>query len=407
MDEMALFSNETSEVPFFPDEEYEARLRNLRQLMTQQNLDACLISAPENIYYLSGLSHQGFFAFHLLIVPLEGESCLIARAMERPTVEAQVTNARFTGFDDGDDPVHITCEVLTEMGLGAGRLGVEKNNLFHLSPRIPGGIVASLPEAEWTDVSDLVDGLRVIKSPLEQAYTRQAAAVSDAMMRAAIETARPGVNEREVAAEVYRTMVLQGGEYPGFGPFIRSTPKLGREHETWSDRVLSPGDALFLELSGCVRRYHAPMGRLIFIGKAPPGTRETEQICLEAFDHIVAAVRPGAKASEVYQAWQNCVDQAGLAHYRRHHCGYTVGIAFPPSWVGGNAVVGLRHDNTMILRSGMVFHLMSWLMGTGRGEYFVSDTALLTENGCERLTTGVSQHLHEALGQFPWDAEES
>jgi Xaa-Pro dipeptidase len=40
----------------------------------------------------------------------------------------------------------------------------------------------------------------------------------------------------------------------------------------------------------------------------------------------------------------------------------------------------------------MIFHLMSWLMGTGQGDYFVSDTARLTTDGCEVLTT-VSQEM--------------
>jgi Xaa-Pro dipeptidase len=81
------------------------------------------------------------------------------------------------------------------------------------------------------------------------------------------------------------------------------------------------------------------------------------------------------------------VDAAGLAHYRRHHCGYLIGLGFPPSWVGGAMVVGLRYDSDLRLQEGMTFHLMSWLMGAGRGDYFVSDTVLVTAQGCERLTT--------------------
>jgi Xaa-Pro dipeptidase len=96
---------------------------------------------------------------------------------------------------------------------------------------------------------------------------------------------------------------------------------------------------------------------------------------------------PGAVAGDVYAAWQSRVDEAGLAHYRRHHCGYTLGIGFPPSWVGGSRVVGLRHDSHMQLRAGMVFHVMSWLMGTHRGDYFISDTAVVTETGAEVLTS--------------------
>jgi Xaa-Pro dipeptidase len=80
------------------------------------------------------------------------------------------------------------------------------------------------------------------------------------------------------------------------------------------------------------------------------------------------------------------VDRAGLGHYRRHHCGYVVGIGHPPSWTGGNRVVGLRHDSGLEIRTGMSFHVLSWLMGTGRGDFFISDTVLLGPTGPEVLT---------------------
>jgi Xaa-Pro dipeptidase len=102
---------------------------------------------------------------------------------------------------------------------------------------------------------------------------------------------------------------------------------------------------------------------------------------------VLEALRPGALARDVYATWQQVVDRAGLAHYRRHHCGYLVGIGFPPSWTGGNRVTGLRHDSDLEIRPGMTFHVLSWLMDTGAGDYFISDTVLLTEDGPEVLTS--------------------
>lgn len=382
---------------YFPQTEYDQRLDNLRLLMAENDLDACLISSPENIFYLSGLSHMGFFAYHLLIVPRDGQMALICRAMEQVTVEKLVVKpgrADFYGYADSDELVRFTCDVLRQMGLAAGRLAMEKSSLF-LLPRIAEGLIAHLTQAHLDDCSGLVDGLRRIKSEREVTYTRQAAQVSDVMMRAARETAVAGASEQEIAAEVHRAMMLAGGTYPGFSPFIRATPTLGEEHRTWSDHMLQPGEALFVELSGCINRYHAPMGRLIYIDKAPAGTEAMAELCLDAFNSIVSTIRPGVTAGRVYQAWQDVVDAAGLGHYRRHHCGYMTGIGFPPSWVGGSTVVGLRHDSDLELRAGMVFHLMSWLMGAGQGDYFVSDTAVVTEDGCE-VITGVSQELHIA-----------
>ena len=101
------------------------------------------------------------------------------------------------------------------------------------------------------------------------------------------------------------------------------------------------------------------------------------EIARQAFDAVVAALRPGNLARDVYAAWQAVVDDAGLSHYRRHHCGYCVGIGLPPSWTGGNSVTGLRHDSDLEIRQGMSFHILSWLMGTGQGDDFLSNTVLL------------------------------
>jgi Xaa-Pro dipeptidase len=369
----------------FPQEEFAARREKLGAAMAATGLDGLVVSTPENIFYLTGLDHQGFFALHLLVVTAAGEMTLVARAMERITVEDQVSGVRFVGYADNEVAAEVAAAALREHGLASARIGVEKHSLF-FPPRAYEALLAGIPETIWLDASGLIDELRMIKSAREIGYTRQAAAVTDAMLQAAIDAVRPGVNEREVAAEVHRAMILAGGDPPGFGPFIRPTPRLGEEHTTWHDRQLVAGEALLLELSGCVNRYHAPAGRFLFIGRRSPGSREIEQVCLEAFDRVTAAIRPDVRAADVYRAWQSRVDAAGLSHYRRHHCGYLVGLGFPPSWTGGSMVVGLRHDSDLVLRPGMVFHLLSWLMGTGRGDYFVSNTALLTDDGCEVLT---------------------
>lgn len=382
-----------SQFPFFTKEEYDARLRATRKKMIEKSMDGCLVSVPENIYYLSGINHWGFFAYHMLIVTLENEMVLTARAMEQMTMDLQLTNARFVGYGDLDNPAETTVEIIRHAGLDRGRLGIEKNSLY-LPLSIVEGIQAKLPHVDWVDATDMIFQQRATLSASEIDYTRKAALITDVMMKTAIETAAAGATEKAVAAEVHREMILAGGDFPAFGPFIRSTPTLGLEHGTWTDRTLQAGDVLFIELSGCAARYHAPMGRLIFVGNLPAGTEEIAQVCIDAFDSVTKTICPGARATEVYQSWQDRVDAAGLSHYRRHHCGYMVGSYFPPAWSGGGVPRGLRHNSSTELRAGMVFHLLSWLMHTGQaGDYFISDSVLVTTDGCEKLTS-LSQNVH-------------
>jgi Xaa-Pro dipeptidase len=56
-------------------------------------------------------------------------------------------------------------------------------------------------------------------------------------------------------------------------------------------------------------------------------------------------------------------------------------------------VVGLRHDSDMPIREGMSFHILSWLMGTGAGDYFISNAVLLSGAGPEVLTKTANEPI--------------
>ncbi len=368
----------------FSDAELDRRLGTVRAAAEARGLDALLLSTPENIFYLTGLDHWGYFAPHMLIVPLDRRPVLVTRAMERVSIANMVRNADFRGHADSDTAARVAAQALGDLGLANAHVGIEmwSSGLSHGSAEA----LKAGHAAHWQDVTGMVDLIRHVKSPEEQVLIRLAAVATDAGTAAAVAAARDGAEEREVAAECLAAMTRAGGEPPGFGPFIRPKARLNEEHTTWGDGRLARGDVLVLEIAGCVGRYNTPNGRYVHIGEPPAGDREVAAIAAEAFDAVIAALRPGALAREVYAAWQGVVDAAGLSHYRRHHCGYAVGIAFPPSWTGGNTVTGLRHDSDLEIRAGMSFHVMSWLMGCGRGDFFLSNAVLLADSGAEVLT---------------------
>lgn len=368
----------------FSGAEIEARLKQVRSELARRKLDAAIFASPENVFYLTGLDHWGYFAPHLLLVPHEGENVLITRAMERVSVEKQVRSARFRGHADSETAADMLARVLKELRLEGKSLGLEYWTLG-----LSFGLASSLKDqlaARWSDISGLADGLRLVKSAEEQALMRRAAAISDKAAEAAIAAIGDGARERDVAAACTAAMIREGGHPPGFGPFIRPGNRLGEEHATWGDDTYRKGEPVFLELSACLSRYHAPLGRLVHIGSIRDEDARIAAVVKRAFKAVVSAIRPGTTARVVYAAWQDVVDDAGLSHYRRHHCGYCVGIGLPPSWTGGNSVTGLRHDSDLEIRTGMSFHILSWLMGSGRGDDFLSNTVLLTDNGPEVLT---------------------
>lgn len=365
----------------FTDAELARRLAAARRQMAARDLDMALLSAPENIFYLTGLDHWGYFAPHVLILPAEGEPVLITRQMEQVTIRNQVRNAHFIGHSDSETAADAMLRHLS--GQGADKaIGIEawSSGLSHgMGQRITEGIGV----ASWHDITGMIDNLRLVKSPEEQGFMRAAARVADAGMKAAIAAIHDGAREADVAAECLAAMTCAGGTPPGFGPFIRPAWRMAEEHTSWGDGVHR--DAVFLELAGCVARYNAPMGRMVHIGAIPDADAEMAELAKRAFAAALDALKPGARARDVQAAWQAVVDAAGMPDYRRHHCGYLVGIGFPPSWTGGPQVTGLRHDSGLEMQAGMTFHLMSWFTGTGRGTWFVSNTVLLGADGAEVL----------------------
>ncbi|WP_134321878.1 M24 family metallopeptidase [Cumulibacter soli] len=411
--------------PFNADE-YADRLLRVRQAMSEHGLDGIIITNPENIYYLTGLNHQGYFAYTSLIVPLESEPGLITRAMEQAIVRDTVSGVRHFPYSDGvaplpqpeqplesssaaaaidpspmsigisvtetvpsapdfDAPVDATCDALRQVGLTTGRVAFERSSTY-LPYRIADGFVRRMPHISWADADGLVADCRSIQSPAELACTRQAAAISDAMIMAGTAMAGPGIREQDVMASIYQVMFQRGGTYPAFVPLVRSGRAISHEHGTWDQVGLRRRDLLFMEMAGCRYRYHAPIGRLTYIGGVSRESARIYQVALDALYAAADALRPGTTAGAVYDAWQAVVDRAGLHHYGRHHCGYMVGIGFPPSWSGSGVPRGLRRGSDLVIRPGMVFHLMSWLLRTGRGDAFFSDTVTVTEDGCEFLT---------------------
>ena len=376
----------------FPKKELEQRLLNVRSELVSSNLDGIVITIPENIYYLTELDHLGFFACHLLVVPREGEMILVCRAMEKITFENQVKNALFFGHADHEDPADYIVSALSELKLLNSKIGIESKSLF-LTSRLAESIKSKTPNVHWQDASNLVSGLRTIKSPLEMDFVRKAAKATDAGMLAAINSIKDGASDYEVSAECSRAMILAGSEHFAFGPFIRPTSRLGEEHTTWRGEVFKNGDAVFIEIAANYRKYQSPMGRLVYVGSAPKNVEKSVKLAIDGMKAINNSIKPGAKAGDAYAAWREVGKKGGLENYERHHCGYLVSIGFPPSWTGGSMVTALAPNSQLELKVGMTFHTHSWFTNTDCVDYFISNTSLLTENGCEVLTNQTPETL--------------
>ena len=356
--------------------------------MRANDIGALLLASPENICYLTGLDHYGYFATTLLIVPGDGPLRIVARQMEQPTLAAQVPHCQHVTYADGQDPAEVAARVLGQAVAAPATVGAELSSMY-LPASVWSALRCALPGLAWSDSSPLLARQRAVKSPAEIGQVRIAAAASDQAMRAGIAAAQPGVTERDVAAVIYRELIQAGTDAPAFPPFVRASETIPLEHAGWRPgRILYRGDTVLLELGASVRRYHAPMSRIIYIGQGPAEIDASAAVVLAGLEAARSALRPGVPAGDVYAAWQDAIHTGlGRPGYHRHHCGYLTGLGFPPTWMtGGSDLSGLRPGSTFTVREGMVFHLMSWLFGQDLPDYGVSGTAVVTGAGCDLLT---------------------
>jgi len=253
---------------FFWLEEYQQRLDALRRRMRARGLDALVLHTPENINYISGYQTPGYYWYMALVVPLDRDPVLIPPPHEESLVQAYSWVEDYRLFRDTTDWAAATRDVLASLGLGKARTGLEHSSWF-LTADVLLRLRELMPDAALVDGSGLVEEGRVIKSPQEIEYMRQAAKAAEAGMQAGIDAVHAGATEAEVAVAAHSAQILAGSEYTGLPMFISSGRKSLLVHSTWSQKKVAAGEVVFLEVPGSVNRYHAAMSRCAFVGDPP------------------------------------------------------------------------------------------------------------------------------------------
>lgn len=370
----------------FPLAEYQARLDALRTRMDAAGVVAMLTTTPENITYLTGFESPGHYWWQGMIVPLYGEPTTLSRLLEVGGVDAMswVEPERNVAYRDDQDPMEVLADLLTSIGLDRGRVGYERDGWFFTATQ-QDRLFSLLPYTDFIDLSGLVEQGRVVKSELEIERIRQAARTTEAGMGAGIEAVRCGASENDVAAEVMSAMIRCGSEWPAIVPFVASGERGAIGHATWNHRTLEAGDAVFLEVSGCRSRYHAPLMRTVVLGEPDHETLLAFDAVDAAFEAACDAIRPGVAAGDIDQLARQVIAEAGFGGNQSSRVAYSVGIAVPPDWGEGH-ILSMKPGETRPLQENMTFHLLPWVQLRGRGSMGCTETIRVTKDGGERLT---------------------
>lgn len=364
----------------FPKEEFDMRIKNVQKDIAAAGMDLLLVHTIENLCYLTGIETSGYFEYLVLAVPASGDVKFLVRNIEELNVDEYTWLDSCWTWKDGDDFFKITRRLVDSFGLKPNaRIGLEYHSWF-VTAQVLKGLEAALDGYQIVNSGRIVEDRRLIKSPLEQQYSRAAAHTADAGMKAVLEAACEGKTELEIAAAAYNGHILDGGQYPALPHYISSGANAELGHPSWSNRILQRGDQLRIELLGTQRRYHAGITRSIFIGTASDEMKATAEKSFEIQQYLLKELKPGVHMGELTRSVRERVTKMGVPVFARR-MGYSMGIGFPPT-AGEALTADFRESDNHILQPGMVFHML-WIM---ESDFGFSDTCLITDTGYERLT---------------------
>ena len=372
----------------FTAEELAARRKAAGDELADRGLDGLLVFRQESMYYLTGYDTFGYVFFQCLFMGSDGEALtLLTRTPDVRQAEhtSVIEDIRVWYDAEGVDPARDLKEILEEHGCGGKRLGIE-TDAYGLTGYNLKRVEAALGGfCELVEASDLVTRLRMVKSPAEIGYVREAARLADLGLDRALEVAAPGVFEGEVLAALQGAIFAGGGDFPANEVIIGSGPRALLFRYAAGMRRMDPVDQLSLEWAGSYRHYHAAMMRTLAVGEASGYQRHLHAVVREALEEMTAALTPGRPVGEVDDAHRRVLDAAGLEKHRFAACGYSLGTTFSPNWMDRPM---LFSSNPVPAEPGMVFFLHCVVVDSERGVAMsLGRTCLVTGAGRESLST--------------------
>ncbi len=349
------------------DSVYQSRRNAIDELLKSHKLDGFVVTALPNIRYLSGFtgSNAALLLGHgkarlftdprytLQAAQEHGGQVSIARGPLWPAVMKVVRRWKLKrlAFEGGRIAFHGYEALKAELSLG----------------------VTIEPVPLW------IEEQRMVKSPEEIELIRRSVVTNSRAFEAVLKKIRPGLRERDVAAELEYQMRRAGAERPAFETIVASGPRSALPHAHPTSQRLTGNQLLLIDMGATQEGYTSDMTRVISLGKPKPAWKRIHRAVLEAQLAAIATVREGVTASVVDRAARQTLRRHGLEKTFVHSTGHGLGLEIhEPPRIG-------KRDRT-VLKEGMVITIEPGAYVEGLCGVRIEDTVLVTKAGCQVLT---------------------
>ena len=346
---------------------YEQRRQTVADSLPGRKLDCLLVAFSPNLRYLSGFTGS---SGALLILP--GRSTLFTD----PRYRIQAAQESTCKIRIAKGP--LVLDLLAALSkAGVKRIGYEParmtcDSFEAIKQRLP--LRASLePVTGW------IEELRMVKSAEELALIRRSVATNSRAFQQTIAHVKPGIRERDLAAELEYRMRRLGAEKASFETIVAAGCRSALPHAQPTAARLSPGDLVVVDMGAFQDGYASDMTRMLSVGAPSAKVKRMYRAVLEAQLAAIDAVRPGVSTVRVDAAARRVLACYGLDHVFIHSTGHGLGLEIhePPR---------LGKRDLYRLRPGMAITIEPGAYIEGFGGVRIEDTVVVTETGCEILT---------------------
>jgi len=376
------------------NDELKLRLDTIRAMMVAKELDYYVAAHTDNVYYLTNFAYVPFERPFFLIIPAEGEACLVVPLLEVSHAEQRILIEvdYHTYYEYPAPPGKTFTDTLRKVIGSDKKVGIESSLSIALQKEIPGKKV----------VCDLIEKARLIKTDYEIGRIAYASKVTGIGMKKALSLAQPGPHIATIYSESTKEMmVTMLFEIPDVNMLMckfmaavwpkalsaqpHSVPGLFDELEEGGPNVAI--------ITAQTNGYSAELERTFFLGTAPDRAKKVFDVTMEARSKAFELIKPGVRAEEVDRKVLSIIEDAGFGDNILHRTGHGFGITgHEPPWVA----LGSEH----VLTKNMVISIEPGIYIEGVGGFRHSDTVLVTDNGCVSLTE-YSDSLDELTLKLP------
>ncbi len=363
------------------------RLDKVHRAMRKEEIDVLLITNKQDIQYLTGYRYRDVNVPICCLITEDHQPQLVLPGTQEIMTPRDTIIAKMRSFDEttskgfsrvrGDAFWDLIKGILKELGLTGSMIGLQHD---WLSVREFEKLKQKLPEAGFKDFSPALWKLRHIKDASEIDAIRQAVNISEIGLRTALEVVATSKSEQEASLEIESAMRRAGGQQPGIRAAVLSGAQAHLPFSEPSASRISGHELVILDITVSHAGYFGEVARTTHLGKPSNKQKRLFEYILNAARLLEKRLKPEAQIKDVVEKTLKKLGKNFPPDTIVQPLGNSIGLdLYEPPYI--------VPDVQQTLREGMIFSIHPTGYVDGAGPAKITDIILITEDGCENLTT--------------------